>query len=262
MTSLKGSSSRRRMAALMFTDIVGYSALASNNELLAFDLLEEHRTLLRRLFPIYGGNENKTIGDAFFVEFGSAMEAVQCAIEIQTSLYERNLFAESGRKLQIRIGIHLGDIIDADGDSYGDPVNIAARVESLAEPGGICITQQVLDHVERQLDLELRPIKKNRLKNIGTPTKLYQVVMPWQKNKKKIALGSFDLSFFKKMSSRAAVLSLWGVALGSLFLSAGWQVYQNGLIAVHFKPTRANAIPQPRSRHLGSTSVTKTGAID
>jgi class 3 adenylate cyclase/putative methionine-R-sulfoxide reductase with GAF domain len=226
------------MAALMFTDIVGYSALASNNEALAFDLLEEHRTLLRRLFPIYGGDENKTIGDAFFVEFGSAMDAVQCAIEIQTSLYERNLFAESGRKLQIRIGIHLGDIIDSEGDSYGDPVNIAARVESLAEPGGICITQQVLDHVERQLELQVRSIKKNKLKNMGTPTKLYQVVMPWRKAKKKVTVGPIDFtglfSYFRKTDSRSAVLSLWGVALGALFLTSGWQVYRTGLQSREF----------------------------
>jgi class 3 adenylate cyclase len=237
MTSPKGSASRRRMAALMFTDIVGYSALASNNELLAFELLEEHRTLLRRLFPIYGGDENKTIGDAFFVEFGSAMEAVQCAIEIQTSLYERNLFAESGRKLQIRIGIHLGDIIDSDGDSYGDPVNIAARVESLAEPGGICITQQVLDHVERQLELQIRRIKKNKLKNMGTPTKLYQVVMPWHKNNKKASLGPFDgiSNYFRKTNARSAVLSLWGIALGALFITSGSQVYQNGLQSREFR---------------------------
>ena len=224
------------MVALMFTDIVGYSALSSTDETLAFELLEEHRVVLRSLLPRYGGVENKTIGDAFFIEFGSPIDALQCAIEIQTALYERNLFAPSQRKLQIRIGLHLGDIIASDGDSYGDPVNIAARVESLAEPGGICITQQILDHVLRQMTFKFKRIKKVDLKNLGAPTRLFQIVMPWQDRKKSAAAERFKpTSFIKSLQPKQAVLAVWGLVLGAICIYAGWKVHQVGLRSVVFK---------------------------
>ena len=121
----------------MFTDIVGYSAMGQKDESLALELLEEHRALLRPLFARHDGTEIKTIGDAFLVEFGSAVEAAQCSIEMQRSLSSRNAINPEGRKVQIRIGLHLGDIFHREGDVYGDGVNIASRIEPLAEPGGM-----------------------------------------------------------------------------------------------------------------------------
>src|SRR5213596_3732112 len=102
----------------MFTDMVGYTALAQRNEALALELLEEHRTLLRSVFPRFNGTEIKTIGDAFLVEFHSALEAAQCAIEIQRALAKRNADAPADRQIQIRIGIHIGDVVHRGDDVY------------------------------------------------------------------------------------------------------------------------------------------------
>src|SRR5437764_2027406 len=119
------SAEQRKLAAIMFTDMVGYSALSQRDDKLALELLEEHRKLLREIFPRFHGTEIKTIGDAFLVEFNSALEAAQCAIEIQRALAKRNADAPAGRQIQLKIGIHIGDVIHLDGDVYGDGVNIA-----------------------------------------------------------------------------------------------------------------------------------------
>src|SRR3954451_10085689 len=119
------TTAQRRRAAIMFTDMVGYSALSQRDEKLAQQLLEEHRQLLREIFPRFHGTEIKTIGDAFLVEFNSALEAAQCAIEIQRSLAKRNTDVTSDRRIQLKIGIHIGDVVHREGDVYGDGVNIA-----------------------------------------------------------------------------------------------------------------------------------------
>src|SRR5205823_10553987 len=104
------SSEQRKLAAIMFTDMVGYSALSQRDDQLAQELLEEHRRLLRQIFPQFNGSEIKTIGDAFLVEFGSALEAAQCAIEIQRTLAKRNHDVTSDRRIELKIGIHIGEI--------------------------------------------------------------------------------------------------------------------------------------------------------
>src|ERR1700746_1949756 len=126
---------QRKLAAIMFTDMVGYSALSQRDDKLALELLEEHRRLLREIFPRFHGTEIKTIGDAFLVEFQSALEAAQCAIAIQRTLAHRNTDVPSDRRIEVKIGIHIGDVMHRDGDVYGDGVNIASRLEQLAGAG-------------------------------------------------------------------------------------------------------------------------------
>ena len=122
----------RRLAAIMFTDIVGYTKMSQAKESLALELLEEHRALVRPLLSTHGGVEVKTIGDAFLVEFRSALEAVLCAVEIQQRMAERNLNASPDRRVRVRVGVHLGDVVHQGGDVYGDAVNVASRIEPLA----------------------------------------------------------------------------------------------------------------------------------
>ncbi len=174
---MSAGTEQRKLAAIMFTDMVGYSALAQRNEALALELLEEHRGVLRELFPKYQGTEIKTTGDGFLVEFASALDAVQCAVEIQKALVERNQAQPAERQVSIRIGIHLGDIVRKQGDVYGGGVNIAARIEPLAEPGGVCISNSVHDQVENKVDYALVRLSKPELKNIQTSVQVYRLVL-------------------------------------------------------------------------------------
>ncbi|MGH7453593.1 MAG: adenylate/guanylate cyclase domain-containing protein, partial [bacterium] len=172
---------KRQLAAIMFTDMVGYSALTQKNEALALALLQEQRRLLRAIFPKYAGREIESIGDAFFVEFASALQAARCAIAIQTNLYERNASAAEEKQIKIRIGLHLGDVVHLGKHVHGDGVNIAARIEPLAESGGICISEDVARQIQNKIELPLRKLGKSRLKNIQQAVQIYRIVLPWQK---------------------------------------------------------------------------------
>ena len=172
---------RRKLAAIMFTDMVGYSALTQKNESLALDLLEEHRRLLRPLFPKHGGKEVETAGDAFFVEFESALNAVNCAVEIQDTLFKRNANLESEKHIILRIGLHVGDVVHVGSHLHGDGVNIAARIEPLAIPGGICISEDVVRQIHNKIELPLQKLPTEKLKNIESQIEVYNVVLPWQK---------------------------------------------------------------------------------
>src|SRR6266496_4498076 len=184
----------RKLAAIMFTDMVGYSALAERNEELALELLEEHRRLLRSIFPKHRGSEIKTIGDGFLAEFSSALAAVQCGIEIQEKIAKRNSLNPSQGNFQVRIGIHAGDVVHRDDDVIGDGVNIAARIEPLAEAGGICISQQVFDQVENRVAKSLKRMGQVKLKNMMRPLEVYGVVC------ERAATGPPDLAQDSKSS--------------------------------------------------------------
>ncbi|HYC12081.1 MAG TPA: adenylate/guanylate cyclase domain-containing protein [Nitrososphaerales archaeon] len=175
------SEGERRLAAIMFTDIAGYTALTRRDESLSMRLLEEHRAVVRPFFPKHGGREVKTIGDAFLVEFGSALEAVRCAYDIQQSLHELNNNRPADVRVEIRAGIHLGDVIHSHGDVYGDAVNVASRIEPLATPGGICISEQVHDHVKNKLEFPMISLGRRELKNVGEAVEVFRVVLPWEK---------------------------------------------------------------------------------
>ena len=172
---------QRKLAAIMFTDMVGYSALSQRDDKLALELLEEHRQLLREIFPCFHGTEIKTIGDAFLVEFNSALEAAQCAIEIQRTLAHRNADAPAERQIQVRIGIHIGDVVHRAGDVYGDGVNIASRIEQLAGAGGICISMDVERQIRNAVETRFEKLAPTELKNISVPMELFRIVLPWER---------------------------------------------------------------------------------
>ena len=168
----------RRLAAIVFTDIVGWTALTQSNEPLAMKLLEKHRELIRPSFAKHAGREVKTIGDAFLVEFDSALEATECAVEMQSTLHEYN---ESAKEpLLVRVGIHVGDVIHRDGDVYGDAVNIASRIEPLASGGGICISEQVYDQVRKKIPYKLVKLQPKELKNVAFQIDVYKLELPWE----------------------------------------------------------------------------------
>ena len=174
------SQEERRLAAIVFTDMVGFAALTQRNESQSLQLLEKHNRLVRPIFAKHGGTEVKTIGDSFLIEFGSALDAIRCAVEIQTSLHEYNASTPDEWKITLRVGIHLGDVVHKGGDLFGDAVNISSRIEPLAEAGGVCISRQVYDQVHNKFELPIISMGERKLKNVNGLQEVYRVVMPWE----------------------------------------------------------------------------------
>ena len=201
----------------MFTDMVGYSALAQRDDELALDLLEEHRGLLREIFPRFQGTEIKTIGDGFLVEFQSALDAAQCAIEIQRVLSKRNAEVPTERRIEIKIGVHIGDVVHRNGDVYGDGVNIASRIEPLAGPGGICVSMDVERQIRSTLEARFKKLAPTELKNISIPMDLFRIIPPWEEQASVDAQSETE-------PARASRKFLWvGVALVfALMIGVGW----------------------------------------
>ncbi|MGD0396596.1 MAG: tetratricopeptide repeat protein [Nitrososphaerales archaeon] len=177
------SQGERRLAAIMYTDMVGYTALGQRDESLSLALVEEQRKLLRPIFNRHNGREVKTMGDAFLVEFPSALEAVRCAYDIQRTTREFNISLPSEKRVHLRVGVHLGDVVESQGDISGDAVNVASRIEPLAEDGGVCLTRQVYDHVQNKFELPLASLGPRLLKNVSVPLEIYKMMMPWSEEK-------------------------------------------------------------------------------
>ena len=170
----------RSLAAIMFTDMVGFTALTQSDEAQSLAVLERQNRLLRSIFPGFRGREVKTIGDSFLVEFDSALDATNCAVEIQRFLHDYNLSSRDEWKITLRIGVHLGDIVRSGDDILGDAVNIASRLQPLAEPEGVCISEQVYDQVRNKLPQGLVRLEPHDLKGVRFAVDVYRVVMPWE----------------------------------------------------------------------------------
>src|SRR5437763_1987107 len=217
---------QRKLAAIMFTDMVGYSALSQNNPKVAVELLEEHREILREIFPRFNGSEIKTIGDAFLVEFNSALEAAQCAIAIQRALAKRDADAPAERQIQIRIGIHIGDVVHRGGDVYGDGVNIASRIEPLADAGGICVSMDVERQIRNALETRFEKLAPTELKNISVAMDLFRIVLPWEHKAEvrdqlvRPSLGEGGRSDVRKSSVTSARFPWHEIVIGILVLAA------------------------------------------
>ena len=167
----------------MFTDMVGYTALTQSSESQAMGVLERHNRLMKPFFPRFHGREVKTMGDAFLVEFDSALDAVSCAIEMQRFLHDYNVSSRDDWKITLRIGIHIGDVVHSGSDIFGDAVNIASRLQPLSEPEGVCISDQVYGQVRNKIPQTLEKLAPQDLKGVRFPVDVYKVVMPWEEAK-------------------------------------------------------------------------------
>ncbi len=167
----------------MFTDVAGYTTLGQRNESLSIALIDAQRDLIKPILARHNGREVKTAGDSFLVEFTNALDAVRCAYDIQRATRELNISLPDERRLHLRIGLHLGDITKSRGDIYGDAVNVASRIESLAEDGGVCLTRQVYDQVQNKFELPLKSIGSKPLKNVREPVEIYKMEFPWEKSR-------------------------------------------------------------------------------
>src|ERR1700719_2110716 len=238
---MSDNTEQRKLAAIMFTDMVGYSALSQRDDKLALELLEEHRQLLREIFPRFNGNEIKTIGDAFLIEFNSALEAAQCAIEIQRTLAKRNHDVTSDRRIELKIGIHIGDVVHRDGDVYGDGVNIASRIEQLAGAGGICVSMDVERQIRNALEARFEKFGTADLKNIKLPMDLFRIVLPWEKGAEPSA---------PRTSNKSPVLIPVAALMIIALLALWWWMERstkNQQLASHASPTAPANAPDQKS---------------
>jgi adenylate cyclase len=168
---------KRKLAAILSADVEGYSRLMGDDEEATVRTLTTYRSAINDLVQQYRGRIVDSPGDNILAEFTSVVDAVNCAVEIQRDLAERNTNLPNNRKMEFRIGVNLGDVIEEQGRIYGDGVNIAARVESLAEAGGICISGRVYDQVANKLGLDYENLGEHQVKNISTPIRIYRVMM-------------------------------------------------------------------------------------
>ena len=166
----------RKIAAILAADVVGYSRLMGVDEASTLDALKIRRALFERLVTDFDGREFGSVGDSLMAQFASAVNAVRCAQAIQAAVAEENGSLAPDRRMQLRIGINLGDVIEEDGAPFGDGVNVAARLQSLAEPGGILISGAVHDQVRKKLPASFRFTGARHVKNIADPVPVYEVL--------------------------------------------------------------------------------------
>ena len=172
------SNGTRRLAAILFTDLAGFTAATQANEAASLALLREEEALVRPILAPFGGRQVKSTGDGALIEFGSALKATECAVEIQRRLHERNAHSR-GPPIALRVGLHVGDVEETDGDIFGDAVNVASRIVTTAEPGGVCLSEQVFDHVHHKLPYNLVRLPHQKLRGLSDPIEIYRVVLPW-----------------------------------------------------------------------------------
>ncbi len=164
----------------MFTAMVNYAALTRLDETLALRVLERHNRMLRSVFSTFRGREVKATGAGFLVEFSSALDATLCAIEVLRTLEEYNRTATETWKVRLRIGVHLGDVVHQKGDILGDAVNVASRIEPLADVEGVCVSEPVFDQVQNKVPALMIRLPPSDLKNVRVPIDIYKVIPEWK----------------------------------------------------------------------------------
>ena len=162
----------------MFTDMVGSTAAAQANEAEALRLRDEQEAIVRPLFSAHQGREIKSTGDGFLVLFDSALRAVECALDIQEHLHQRNS-RPNLPPIRLRIGVHLGDVEERAGDVFGDSVNVASRIEPLSDPEGVCISEPVFGLVRNKISNRLEKLEPQVLKGVLFPMDIYRVHLAW-----------------------------------------------------------------------------------
>ena len=213
---------KRKITAIMSADVVGYSKLMGDDEAATVQTLAVYKNVMSSLIIQHRGRVIDSPGDNMLSEFASVVDAVQCAVAIQKELKSRNVELPENRKMNIRIGINLGDVIEEQDRIFGDGVNIAARLESLADPGGICISKTAFDHIETKLPLGYEFLGEQEVKNIAKPVGAYRVVMETR------VLGLGKTTKKQTISFRHPTLLIPFTAILILAFAIGiWQLFKN-----------------------------------
>jgi adenylate cyclase len=211
---------QRRLAAIMFTDIKDFSKKMQRNEAATMRMLRDHNRLMTEYITKFDGKVIEKIGDAFLAQFESAVNATRCAIEIQRMVHSRNTGTSDEEKIIIRVGIHIGDVMIEENDVFGDGVNIASRIQSLAEPGGINISGSVYEQVKNSLNLRVIRLGVPQLKNVKDPVKVYQVlVLPGEKEQKRLSGNLLVAKTYLRRKRTQRVAGLVSVVLFGIVIS-------------------------------------------
>jgi TolB-like protein/class 3 adenylate cyclase len=212
------SRAERRLAAILAADVVGYSRLMGEDEAGTHARLRACRKeLVEPLVTEYHGRVVKLTGDGALVEFGSAVDAIECAVAIQRGMAEHEAGEPDDRRLRFRIGINIGDVILEEGDIYGDGVNVAVRLEGLAEPGGICLARSVYNQVKGKLPVALEPMGKHHVKNIAEPVETYRVALDGVSVPRPAAAS--------RQASRRLLMPVVGAAAALVVLGGVWHFW-------------------------------------
>ena len=240
----------RKIAAILVADIVGYSRLAGADEDRTLSRLRGLRSdLIDPAIDAHHGRIVKRTGDGTLIEFRSVVDAVRCAIEVQNGLAERNAGLPPERQIEFRVGVHLGDVVEeSDGDLMGDGVNIAARLEGIAKPGAICLSEQAYWQVKGRLDMAVTDLGPTQLKNIADPVRVYSLEVG------KPARGEVGKARRVKQRSMLVPFAVGIAALLIMILAGSWYfVGANGPAAVAVNPPApiaSNAIAPAQAAHL------------
>lgn len=166
---------KRKLVAILIADVEGYSRLMADDEVATIQTLKDYRTIMSACIEQHGGRIVDAVGDNLMAEFGSAVDAVQCALEIQNVLRSKNKKLTEEKRLEFRIGVNIGDVIQDDDRIFGDGINIAARIQGLAKAGGVCISRNAYDHIRSKLNLSCEYLGEHSVKNIKQPVRVYKV---------------------------------------------------------------------------------------
>jgi adenylate cyclase len=211
---------KRKLTAILSADAAEYSRLMAEDETTTVKTIASYREIMSSLIKQHRGRVVDSPGDNLLAEFSSVVDAVQCAVTVQNEIQTRNAELPDNRRMEFRIGINLGDVIDEDGRIYGDGVNISARLEALADPGGICVSKTAFDQIETKLPLGYEYMGEQSVKNIPKPVGAYRVLMRPDAAGKVIGEKRF-LGRFSRRTALTVIIILAMVAVGLV----SWNIY-------------------------------------
>ena len=232
---------KRKLAAILSADVEGYSRLMGEDEAGTIRTMSAYKKAMTMLITRHHGRVVDSTGDNLMAEFASVVDAVQCAVDIQRDIAERNDKLPEPRKMFFRIGVNLGDIVEEDERIYGDGVNIAARLQSLCEKGGVCISGTAFEHAEPKLDLQFEDLGEHTVKNIPKPVRTYRVLSVPDASAGRDAREQES----HVQGWRKKVLVIASVAIIGMIALAGWHVYQSQFIELKTASDEKIALPLP-----------------
>ena len=204
---------KRKLTAILSADVAGFSRLMEKDEEWTIKSLEENKQLISEYIEEYEGRVVDAPGDNLLAEFNSVTNAVECAVKIQEKLKTNNSMLPENQRMEFRIGVNLGEVVEEDGRIYGNGVNIAARLEGLTEPGGVCISRKAYDHVKMSLDLGYEYLGEHDVKNISEPVRIYRVLTGSEYAGKVFG----EKKFLSRISRRAAIAAFIILLTGAFF---------------------------------------------